>query len=188
MPQNIGQRESTRNRSMGEDHYETPAYAVVPLLPYIKSEWNVWECTDSLGTSKISSVLRSHGCTVQSTGKQQIDFVRDHLFFSDPRCALKVKPDIIVTNPPYNQKDEFIAHCIVYYETSQIRSALLVPITTLEGKQRGALLGHMGKELQLIIPNRRVEFTGKSCWFPVMWLCIGMQLPAQLNFVDLQKE
>ena len=36
------------------DHFDTPAYAVEPLLSYIKPKWTVWEPTDTTGKSKIT--------------------------------------------------------------------------------------------------------------------------------------
>jgi len=46
-------------------------------------------------------------------------------------------------------------------------------------------------EIQLIIPNRRINFEipsgKKSAWFPTAWFCYKMNLPKELNFVELDR-
>jgi hypothetical protein len=66
--------------------------------------------------------------------------------------------------------------------------AFLMPLTALEGKKRGELYRKFG--IQLIIPNKRVNFItpsgkGSGAWFQVAWFCWKLNLPNQLNFVEL---
>jgi hypothetical protein len=155
------------------DHFNTPEYAVKPLLTYINPAWTVWEPTDTTGKSKITSVLRKHGTTVISTGKKKFDFLHD-----EPDFAF----DCIVTNPPYSLKDEFIMSCMAHGKPW----ALLLPLTALEGVCRGAMFRDMGKKLGVLVLDRRVEYTGGSVWFNTSWFCYGL-LPRQLIFTELQK-
>ena len=154
------------------DHFDTPAYAVKPLLPYIKPEWTVWEPTDTTGKSQIARVLRKHGCKVVSTSKKKFDFLKDEPDFDF---------DCIVTNPPYAIKNDFIQRCYKYKE----RWAMLMPLTALEGVERGQWYDDFG--IQLLVLDRRVEFTSGSVRFNSSWFCNGI-LPQQLMFAQLEKE
>jgi len=153
------------------DHFDTPAYAVFPLLQYIDPSWTIWEPTDTTGKSQITRVLREHGCKVVSTSKKDFDFLTDTPDFYY---------DCIVTNPPYTIKDEFIKRC---YE-QEVRWAMLMPLTALEGIQRGRLYRRYG--LELLVFDKRTEFTGGACWFNTSWFCYRV-LPSQLIFVELKK-
>ena len=79
------------------DHFDTPAYAVKPLLPFINPSWVIWEPTDTIGNSEIARVLREHGNKVISTSKENFNFLTDKPDFEF---------DCIVTNPPYTLKKE----------------------------------------------------------------------------------
>jgi len=158
------------------DHFDTPAYAVEPLLSYIKPEWVVWEPTDTTGKSQITKVLRKHGCTVKSTSKTEYDFLH---------CTRSCPPwhDIIITNPPYSLKDEFIKECL----ERGTMWALLMPLTTLEGVKRSNLFARLGDDFGVLVLDRRVEYTGGSVWFNTSWFCYGI-LPRQLMFAELRKK
>jgi hypothetical protein len=156
------------------DNFDTPAYAVRPLLPHIPKRWTVWEPTDSTGNGQITRLLREHGCKVIATGKEQLDFRSDRPGFDF---------DCIVTNPPYSWKDVFIKRCVSYHKPF----ALLLPLTAFEGVARGAMFRSMGAEFGALILDRRVEFTGGSVWFNTSWFCRGI-LQRQLIFAEVEKE
>jgi hypothetical protein len=156
------------------DHFDTPAYAVKPLLPYINPKWTVWEPTDTTGKSQITKMLCKYGCKVVSTGKKRFDFLYDKPDFDY---------DCIVTNPPYSLKDEFIDAAMELCD----RWALLLPLTALEGVRRRKLFEECGTDLGVLVLDRRVEYTGGSVWFNTSWFCCGI-LPRQLMFAELQKE
>jgi len=153
------------------DHFDTPAYAVRPLLQYINPKWKIWEPTDTTGNSQIAQVLRENGNTVISTSQNQIDFLSGVPDFEF---------DCIVTNPPYTLKDEFIKKCYRYSK----RWAMLMPLTALEGIGRGQWYRDHG--VQLLVFDRRVEFTGGACWFNTSWFCYRV-LPENLMFAELGK-
>lgn len=95
------------------DDIYTPSYAIKPLLKYIPRNITVWECCD-FGKSEITRLLKEHGCEVISTDKEEnfFEYIPDKHF------------DMIITNPPYSLKDDFIAKC---YEWGK-PFALLLPI------------------------------------------------------------
>jgi hypothetical protein len=153
------------------DVFFTPEYAVQPLLPFICPNWVVWEPTDVNHNSGITKTIRRRGNSVISTNKQQRDFLRD--------CRPE-GVDCIVTNPPYSLKDQFLMRAF----DLRLPFAFLLPLTALEGVQRGALFREHG--IEVLVLDRRVEFTGKSVWFATAWFCHGI-LPECLMFAQLEK-
>ena len=154
------------------DDFQTPPYAIKPLLPYLNKDWVLWECAE--GEGYLSGALKREGFKVISTGPE-FDFL-----IGIPTFHF----DAIVTNPPYSLKDKFIEKAFSYNKPL----ALLLPITALEGKQRQKVYKKYG--IQLIIPDKRVDFInpqnkGHGSWFPVMWLTHGLNLPKDILFVEL---
>lgn len=162
----------TNMKSGSPDDFQTPKEALYPLLPYLKKEWTIWEC--ATGKGNIENILKKFGYTVIGTDiLTQNDFLR-----WQPK-----KFDCIITNPPYSLKDEFLERC---YKLKK-PFALLLPLTTFEGKKRQELFKKYG--IQVIFFNRRINFetpTGKNsgAWFMTAWFTNGLQLPKELMFVD----
>ena len=148
------------------DEYSTPSYALLPLLEYLPKDKMIWECTDTSGS--ISSFLKGKGYKVVSTED-------NFLLYNMP------KGDIIVTNPPYSLKTEFLQHS---YELG-IPFAFLLPITALEGYNRQELYRKYG--ISLILFNKRIQFRTNSsgAWFATAWFTHGLNLPKDLNFFVL---
>lgn len=124
------------------DELYTPVEAILPLLKYLPKNKVIWECTD-FGESLITKVLKENGFKVISTHLNNFNFLEDNPSFEF---------DIIITNPPYSLKDEFIERCYSFNKPF----ALLLPITALEGVFRGNLYSNYG--LQLIVLDKRINF------------------------------
>ena len=160
------------------DEFFTPEYALKPLLPFLKKDWTIWECAWGGGT--LAKHLKKFGFKVKKIKTNFLEPsnpLRDYILGFDDF-------DIIITNPPYSKKDEFLKRA---YELGR-PFALLMPLTALEGIKRGALFSKHG--IQLIIPNRRINFItpsgkGSGAWFQVAWFCYKLNLPKDLNFVEL---
>jgi hypothetical protein len=154
------------------DEIYTPAYALNPLLPYLKKEWIIWEC--AWGEGSLAKHLTEKGYKI--IGSESIDFLSG---------ATYTYFDCLITNPPYSKKEEFLKKA---FEIGK-PFAFLLPLTALEGKERGEM--YRKYNIQLIIPNRRINFItpngGKSSWFATAWFCYGLNLPNQLNFVELER-
>lgn len=142
------------------EHFDTPEYAIGPLLQYLPAEATIWECTDTYGKSGIASGLKKHGWKVETSGIPELDFLANDV----------TGWDIIVTNPPYRQKDAFIRKCIDYDKPF----ALLLPLTALEGIKRGNMWREIEYEFGLLVLDRRVEFTGGGVWFNTSWFTRGL--------------
>ena len=155
------------------DEFFTPEYALNPLIPYLKKEWLIWEC--AYGDGNLAKHLEKNGFKIK--GAKGIDFFKENIPLS---C------DILITNPPYSLKDKFLEHAFNLGKPF----AFLMPLTTLEGIKRGELFKRNG--IQLIIPNRRINFItpsgkGSGAWFQVAWFCWKMNLPNDLMFVELNR-
>ncbi len=149
------------------DHFDTPAYAVKSLIPFLNKNWRIWECTDTYGRSGITKGLREAGFEVEATN---FDFLNTNIGGFD--C--------IVTNPPFNRKTEFIAKCYSYGKPF----ALLLPLTALEGQKRHWYWKALEDKFGLIVHDKRIDFTGGGVWFNTSWFTYG--LFTGVKFVELE--
>jgi len=156
------------------DELYTPEYAVYPLLPYLEKFKNkiFWECTD-FGESNITKVLKDNGFSVVTSHINK----NQNFFEYQPNNW-----DVLITNPPYSLKDEFLEKA---YELGK-PFCMLLPLTALEGVKRGDLFKKYG--IEVLILDKRVNFMKekKSCWFNTSWFCWDV-LPKQLIFEKIIK-
>jgi len=151
--------------------YQTPSIALKPLIPYLKRDWVIWECAE--GKGNLTKALRELGFKVIGT-----DIIKGHDFLKDD----PIEYDCIITNPPYSLRYEFIKRA---YELGK-SWAMLMPLTTLEGK-RQELFKKYGIELLLL--NKRINFecpnsNSNRVWFSVAWFCWKI-LPKQIVFGEI---
>jgi len=156
------------------DEMQTPLIAINPLIPYLNKNFIIWEC--AWGGGSLAKHFKKVGFNV--VGLKNYDFL-------DKDSERIAKFDLIVTNPPYSKKDEFLKRA---FEIGK-PFAFLLPLTALEGKRRGELYRKYG--IQLLIPNKRINFItpsgkGGGAWFQVAWFCYKLNLPKDLMFVDLK--
>ncbi len=161
---------SKREKFDKPDECYTPEYAINPLLPYLEKDMVIWDC--AFGTGRLAEHFNKHGFKVVGDYR---DFI----------TGLEVGGiDIIITNPPYSLKDQFLKRA---FEIGK-PFAFLLPLTTLEGIKRSEMF--RDKNIQMLIPNRRINFEipsgKKSAWFATAWFCWKMNLPNQLNFVEIK--
>ena len=154
------------------DEIYTPDYALKPLLPFIPPSVKVvWE--PCWGQGHMAKHLNAAGYIVSGGPSED--------FLTSGGCG-----DMIITNPPYSLKTKFLARA---FEIG-LPFAFLLPLTALEGRERGDLYRKHG--IQLIIPNRRINFItpngGTSSWFQTAWFTHGLNLDRDLNFVEMKRE
>ena len=149
------------------DELYTPNEAIIPILKYLDHNKIYWECTD-FGESNITKVLKENGFKVIHTSKSEIDFLKDKANFEF---------DVIITNPPYSLKNEFLKKCYEYQKPFM----LLLPLTALEGKERNKLYRKYG--IEVIVLDKRINFMKekKNVWFNTSWFCQGI-CKEKLNF------
>lgn len=168
------------------NHFQTPDWAVDCLVPYIKNHFRyrnehkvvgienkIWECAQ--GAGNIVQRLEHHKFDVIGT-----DIMNGFDFLS----PLMPPPefDVIVTNPPYSVKDEWLERC---YEIGK-PFALLMPITALGEQERFKMYKKHG--IQVLMLPKRVDFEtpsgeGSGAWFYCAWFCWGL-LPDKICFAD----
>ena len=156
----------------GLDDYQTPPEALSILLPYLHKDWTIWE--PAAGEGYLARALEDAGLNVIAsdirTGQDFLEYEPDEHY------------DLVVTNPPYSQKNEFLERAYSLRKPF----AFLLPITTLEGKRRQVLFSENG--ISLLIPGRRINFItpdGKDTgsWFLTAWFTWKLQ-SRDLEFVD----
>lgn len=159
------------------DEYKTPDEAILPLLEFIRKKFpkgsTVWEpCGEN---SNITKIFRSYEYNVIETHiNKGFDFLKDNM---------DKDFDLIVTNPPYSKKDEWLERC---YEHGK-PFALLMPTYALNGKKRVSLYKKYG--IELIVFDKRIQFDRKrnGAWFPVCWFCWKILDRNKMEFVILDK-
>jgi hypothetical protein len=146
------------------DEYYTPDYGFELLRPYLPKDITIWE--GAWGTGQLAEHIKAAGYRV--IGDPTWDF-------------LTTQPDgwdLLCTNPPFSRKDEFLNRAYALGKPF----AFLLPIEALGGGARNALFRQHG--VGLIIPSKRIAFSGTACNFGTAWFCWKINLPAQLTFVE----
>lgn len=149
--------------------FQTPPLALKPLLPYLKQDWTIWECANGEGNLTLE-LLRLGRKVIATDIQSGHDFLNWH----------PIDFDCIVTNPPYSLKDQFLKRCYLLGKPF----ALLLPLTTLEGK-RQQWLEEYG--IEIILLNKRLNFEtpsgeGSGSWFATAWFTNWLNIGAQLTF------
>ena len=143
------------------DEYYTPDNAIAILLPYLPKKKIIWEC--AWGQGHLARYLQARRYTV--VGGPDEDFF-----------ASTVEFDLLVTNPPYSKKNDFLRRA---YSLGK-PFAMLLPADSLVGMKRHPFFARHG--IQLLIPNRRIQFIPqtsekRSCNFNSFWFCWRSEEP-----------
>jgi len=200
---------------VSSNDFQTPPYALLPLLKYLKKEWTIWECAEgkgnitqelfSLGYNVIGSDVVERKVTfkrnLKEIGKNPSETNNISESYSG-KDFLKWQPsklkesnlfpnqmtdyDCIITNPPYSLKQQFLKRC---YELGK-PFALLLPLTTFETGKRQELFKKYG--LEVIMFDKRINFEtpsgkGSGSWFATAWFTNGLNLEKELYFVKLDE-
>jgi hypothetical protein len=163
------------------DLFETPPYALTPLMKYLPSQWTVWE--PAAGSGRIVRYLQDGFFNVIASdlddGKNFFDYQPDERW------------DVIITNPPYSIKFQWLERC---YELGK-PFALLVPLETIGSSKAQKLIQENGG-LEMMLFNSRIDFhtpnmgwSGGGAQFPAIWLCHKIFDSEDLiKFADITKE
>ena len=133
----------------GPDFFPTPRWATFALIENEKFKGDIWECACGDGT--MSRVLEASGQHVISSdlfdrgyGESGEDFL------SPSRSAAN-----IVTNPPYNCAEGFVASVIKH---AQSKFALLLRLAFLEGANRANTIFAQTPPSRVWVFSERITF------------------------------
>lgn len=158
------------------DEVYTPAYAVKPIVKYIKSNDIIW-CPFDTENSEFVKLIRENGNKVIAT---HID-TGNNFFDYEPEEHY----DVIISNPPFSIKDDIIKRL---YELDK-PYAMLLPIPSLQGQKRFPYM----KDCQALIFDKRINYytdiakreIQKGVSFGSFYLCRRF-LPNDLIFEELK--
>ena len=165
-----------RNAPNSND-FQTPPEALYPLIPFLKSDWVIWECAS--GEGNLVKELEGRGFEVIAS-----DILAGQNFLTWQPDEF----DCIITNPPYSLKQQFLERCYAL----QKPFALLLPLTTFETTKRQELFKQYG--VQVIFFDKRIHFQGPTieheskAWFSTAFFTWGLGLKNELNFVKFGRE
>lgn len=133
----------------GPDFFPTPEWATYALIDNEKFEGEIWE--PACGDGAMSCVLAKTGCPVISSDLHRRGFGDGGIdFLSTERRAAN-----IVTNPPYNSAEGFVAAGI---EKSDKKFALLLRLAFLEGANRANTIFARDPPSRVWVFSERITF------------------------------
>jgi hypothetical protein len=164
------------DRTSNQDNWETPYYAVEPIIKYLKPKSTIWTPFDS-SRSAFYNLLKEKGFRV----------IRSHIddgldFFDYLPCE---KINYIISNPPFSKKDLVIERLYKLH----IPYAMLLPLQTLQGIER---YKYFKDGIQMLSFDKRIGFheTAEKCktWnsFATCYFCKDV-LPDNLIIEELMK-
>lgn len=151
-----------------KDEYFTPRILVEPILPYVSKDKAVW-CPFDTENSEFVLCLEEKGCRV----------IRGHIM--EGKDFFEYEPpeyDCIVSNPPFTRKLEVFKRL---YDLGK-PFAMVMGLPILNYQEVGEFF--LGRELQLLIVDKKVSFDGNTASFNNSFFCRGM-LPRDLMFTHL---
>lgn len=111
----------------GPDFYPTPGWATQALIDHEEFDGTIWE--PACGNGSMARVLQRTGCPVVATDLYDRGYGQTgEDFLASDRIA-----DNIVTNPPFNSAEGFVAKGL---SASRKKLALLLRLAFLEGGNR----------------------------------------------------
>ena len=156
----------------GLDLYETPESAVVALLRVETLPLRIWE--PAAGRGAIARVLRARGHTVIASDVADygfpLDFASDFLTTTLPPKGCGA----IVTNPPYQFAEQFVAHALGLCP----RVIMLLRLAFLESERRTHILERCGLRAVHVF-RKRLPMMHRDGWsgprassaIPFAWFC-----------------
>lgn len=133
----------------GPDFFVTPPWATFALIDNEKLQGEIWECACGDGT--MSRVLEQTGQLVYSSDLYQRGYGEPGKDFLKPfRSA-----DNIITNPPYNCAEGFVASGVKH---ANRKFALLLRLAFLEGANRARTIFARTPPARVWVFSERITF------------------------------
>lgn len=133
----------------GPDYFPTPRWATFALIENEPFDGNIWEC--ACGDGAMSRVLEETGRKVFSSDLFERGYGEaGHDFLAASRSA-----DNIVTNPPYNSAEGFVA---TGARLAKRKFALLLRLAFLEGANRANTIFSKVPPARVWVFSERITF------------------------------
>lgn len=152
------------------DECYTPIYGVLPIIKYLPKGKTIW-CPFDTDDSNFVKEFRKKGFKVVNS---HIDYGQDFYVYEPGQW------DIIVSNPPFTNKRGIFERCISFGKPF----ALIMTNTWLNDSAPKQLFKDV--DLQLLMFDRRIEFTGKKITSSCSYFCRDI-LPKQIIMEHLEK-
>ena len=151
------------------DEWATPSILVNMLIPYLEK----WE-KDFIEKEGYRPLIWLPFDTEESQyykilNEQGFQVVRSHL--NDGKDFFNYQPaqfDIIVSNPPFSRKLNIMERCCFELKRPFV---LLMNIMCLNYQEIGNFFQFVGKDIQFIIPDKKVSFDGNTSSFCSGYVC-----------------
>lgn len=133
----------------GPDFFPTPAWATYALIDNEKFAGDIWE--SACGDGAMSRVLDKTGCRVVSSDLHNRGFGDIGIDF----LTASRRADNIVTNPPYNSAEGFVATGV---QKATRKFALLLRLAFLEGANRANKIFSRNPPSRVWVFSERITF------------------------------
>ena len=151
-----------------QDNYPTPSILVNMIVPYLEK----WE-RDFIEREGYRPLIWLPFDTEDSQYykilKERFQVVRSHL--NDDKDFFKYQPgqfDIIVSNPPFSRKLDIMERIAFDLKKPFV---LLMNMMAINYQNIGNFFQFVGKEIQFIIPDKKVSFDGNTSSFCSGYVC-----------------
>lgn len=133
----------------GPDFFPTPRWATFALIDNEQFDGDIWEC--ACGDGAMSRVLEGAGTSIISSDLYDRGYGEIGVDFLSPNRMA----DNIVTNPPYNCAEGFVASGIKH---SRRKLALLLRLAFLEGANRANTIFSHSPPSRVWVFSERITF------------------------------
>jgi hypothetical protein len=137
----------------GPDFYPTPKWATHALIDNEPFKGEIWEC--ACGDGVMSEVLSQTGSKVDSSDL----YDRGYGEIGQDFLTARRKARNIVTNPPFNSAEGFVAAGL---QKAQSKFALLLRLAFLEGANRANTIFHKTPPSRVWVFSERITFYPKG--------------------------
>jgi hypothetical protein len=143
----------------GDDFYPTPAWATHALMLNEKFEGSIWE--PACGDGEMAEVIKLYtpGQNIFCTDLYDHGYGAAGTEFISSASRKDIQINNIITNPPYNIANDFVAKAL---EVADKKVAMLLRLAYLEGQERYDTLYSVTPPTRVWVFSERITFYKKG--------------------------